>query len=278
MIPRRATALLLTALCLTAAAEAQQPAEVRVTAANRANIRVEPSTTARILTAVATGTVLIVVDRQGQWFQVRLPAGGTQIGFIHASTVEAVAPLPPPPPAPAPEPEAVPPPPVEPAVETAEPLNQVRAVSGRSRGLSFTIAGLRLVDDVPHTGGLAGVRIPVAGAVGLEPQIGLGVGDQHLAYLARAVLSLEHALSSGFALLLGVGYGLYGERSSGSSLTITRSATGPVGVAGIQVLLSDGLGLQFGMSVARVRYSGKGVGEGFSATVPHLMAGLSFGR
>jgi hypothetical protein len=144
--------------------------------------------------------------------------------------------------------------------------------------MSFALVGLRLVDDVPHTGGLAALRIPVAGPLSVEPQIGAGVGDHHLAYLARAMVSLDHLVSPQFGVVLGVGYGLYGERSTGGGTTIERRAPGPVAATGVRWMFSGGLGLYLGMSVARVRYAGDGADDGFSATVPHLMAGLAIGR
>ena len=68
--------------------------QVRVTAQSGANIRAGAGTNQPILLAVQRGTVIEVLRRENDWFVVRLtPELGTraETGFIHRSTVEAVA-------------------------------------------------------------------------------------------------------------------------------------------------------------------------------------------
>jgi hypothetical protein len=85
---------LIGSLIASSALHAQgQPDHVRVTAPTGANIRIGASTSQPVILAIRVGTMLPVLQVQGEWFMVSLsPELGTPAhhGFIHRSTVEAV--------------------------------------------------------------------------------------------------------------------------------------------------------------------------------------------
>lgn len=63
---------------------------VRVTS-QRANVRLNPSTTSPVIATMPAGTVLDVESREGDWYRVSLPpdpSGFRRIGFLHLSVVE----------------------------------------------------------------------------------------------------------------------------------------------------------------------------------------------
>jgi len=64
---------------------------LRVTA-RLANVRSEPSLQSRVLLQLKSGDTLPALEQRGEWWRVRLPAGGE--GFLHGSVVEATAPTP----------------------------------------------------------------------------------------------------------------------------------------------------------------------------------------
>jgi hypothetical protein len=83
--------------------------------ATRANIRLKPTTQSALLLSVSAGTVLEVVEKEGDWYAVILPPdsdGLTRVGYVAAALVEFVvspssdrqkaqsAPVPVPPPVP----------------------------------------------------------------------------------------------------------------------------------------------------------------------------------
>ena len=80
------------AVCLLAATASPEELRVRV---GRANVREMPDTTARVVTQVARGTVLELLESAGEWFKVKTAAGVT--GYVHATVVERLAPAAPPP-------------------------------------------------------------------------------------------------------------------------------------------------------------------------------------
>lgn len=77
-------------LWFTETAATQPAAEVVVTAP-RANVRLKPSASSAIVETVPVGAVLLVLEDEGPWLRVSLPAtssGLPRVGYISASIVE----------------------------------------------------------------------------------------------------------------------------------------------------------------------------------------------
>lgn len=89
----RALCLLGGLLMFPALTEGQGTVRVIVTTAN---VRMQPSMSAKVIDRVQAGTVLEVVSRRGDWYEVTLPKSQNspviRIGFVAARLVEAVQP------------------------------------------------------------------------------------------------------------------------------------------------------------------------------------------
>ncbi len=88
--PRRATALVLLAAALAAPVLAQT---VMVVAARGANLRDRPDRAAAVVARVESGTELELVDRDGEWYEVVVPANG-ETAWIHAGVVRMLGRVP----------------------------------------------------------------------------------------------------------------------------------------------------------------------------------------
>jgi len=98
----------LTACLFLVAVVAAQDGAVRVTA-SLANIRQQPSETARVLTQVTKDTVLALVAVEGDWFKVRVPMGEIRLeAYISKKVAKLEAAAPGSAPAATPKVEAVP--------------------------------------------------------------------------------------------------------------------------------------------------------------------------
>ncbi|MFI5178037.1 MAG: SH3 domain-containing protein [Vicinamibacterales bacterium] len=101
-----------TAMVMSAAVlAAQDGGAVKITVP-RANVRSEASEKAPVLTQVTSGTVLVLVGVEGDWFHVRLPMGGLRIdAWVSKKVATLVPPVGEPAPTPVtPAPAAAPPP------------------------------------------------------------------------------------------------------------------------------------------------------------------------
>jgi hypothetical protein len=157
----------------------------------------------------------------------------------------------------------------------AFPLSAQADEGDRGRpGPLLLVAALQAIDDVPHTGILAGVQVGLRHSLALEPHAAVGLGDQYVAYLARISVSYEQVITPPLAAFVSGGYGVYGERSRYAEGELNRTAPGPVLGVGVTWLPSGRVGARLSVTSSRVRFSGDAFASPFTTSINHLYLGL----